>query len=132
MSTHDSEPELGRVLSDLRREEEASAPPFRQVLAAARLKTGAIRRRAALRLAAAAVFVAIAAIAVWWRRPAPETSLPAAAARIARWKAPTDSLLRTPGLELIRSVPSLAPQVPDYSSLTAGAPLGSRTPRMAS
>jgi hypothetical protein len=128
VSSSSKEQELGRLFEELRRSEEATAPEFRHVLARARARRTA-RRAPAWRFAAAAVsLVVIAAALLLAHRPAREIDLQAVRTLTA-WTAPTDSLLRTPGSELLDSIPRLAMQVPDYSALDAAGFEGKTTPR---
>lgn len=128
MNRRDEDREITRLLGELRRSDEAAAPDFRSVLARARVSR--VTRRSAWRLAAIAVtLVVVAGALLLARRPDSEADLQAAAQTIVGWKAPTDSLLRTPGSELLRSTPRLATDIPDYSALEAGAFGRATTPK---
>jgi len=91
---------LRALFAAARRRDAARAPGFADTLAVPRRRPS--RARVPLALAAAAVAVVVAA--VWLLRPAPEFPIDLAA---TRWEAPTDFLLRTPGAELLRSVPDV-------------------------
>jgi hypothetical protein len=109
--------ELSRLFDELRRSDEASAPAFRSVLSRPRTRP---RRPwlSLLRVATAVVLLGLIGVVVRLaRRPTPETRLEATARTLTRWKAPTDSLLRTPGSELLTSIPRLVTKILDYSSL---------------
>lgn len=125
--TGDEDSELARVLTELRRTDEASAPSFAQTLARARASTAATRTRRVFRLAAALGALLLIGI-TWalWKRPAVEGALPARALSLATWKAPSDSLLSTPGRSLASSLPEIVPRLPDYSGLATVST--SRTP----
>lgn len=115
--------ELRRLFDEERRSDEASAPPFRSLLARRPERPPAGSRRLRLPLAAAALAVMAAAIVVAigvrsLRRP-PEIPPARIEARIESWKAPTDFLLEPSFMEPINTVPALAAPVPDYSSLLA-------------
>jgi hypothetical protein len=97
---------LARLLAELRREDEASAPSLREVLARAREIGSSAPSGPALWIAAAALIVALAAGALLLRRSDSDAALQSAA-RLARWKSPTDFLMRTPGAELLSSGPDL-------------------------
>jgi len=86
-------------MSDLRERfhqlrEEEHAPPFRP----SRSKR---RSRAALRYALALIVIALGFAALVHHRRPPVTE------SIVTWKAPTDFLLRTPGSELLSTVPQI-------------------------
>ena len=89
--------DLQSLFHRLRDEELARVPPFR-----------AARRPRVWRLVfvPAALVVIVLGIAVFHHRPAPVTE------SIVTWKAPTDFLLRTPGSELLTSVPRI-PDLPE-------------------
>ena len=87
---------LRQAFAELRREETARAPEFNRLWSRrpARLST---------RLAFAAlllVVVAVSVIPIIRRHRTPQIS-------ISEWRAPTDFLLKTPGQELLTSVPDL-------------------------
>ena len=117
MSAERDDAELREQYQRLRREDEslgrsldafrpAVRPPSRRRRTAGR----GHRRQLRQRLAAAAIGLALAAGvgALRWLRPRPAPpSEEAAIARLAHWRAPTDSLLRIPGDRLLRGVPRL-------------------------
>lgn len=103
--TDDGERQLHEQFRALRHQAGAGAPEFRDVLASLkrrRERAGQLRGRVAgLAIAAAAAFVLFAVLRSGGKR-AVLVDLAA-----ARWEAPTDFLLRTPGAELLRAVPRL-------------------------
>ena len=113
MTTRDDDPgarqddgaDLRAAFAAVRREDAAGAPPFEAVIAASR--RGPHRRRPwlvpALTGTVAAAVVAIAVLTVARR---PEPRLPGVPS-FEDWTAPTDFLLRTPGMEMLETVPSL-------------------------
>jgi hypothetical protein len=122
--------ELARLLAELRRSDEASAPGFRNVLARPRARPRRLRL-SLLRIATAVVLLGLIGAAIRLaRRPSPEIRLEAAARAIAEWKAPTDSLLHTPRSALLDSIPQLATPVPNYSTLEAAWPEREATPAL--
>lgn len=118
MTARDSDPEIRRLFQAERLADEATAPGLDALLA------GSARRepaglRSALRLALATAVLAGAALTVVLHRAGPPrrvrpdvSELPPAAAQLASWTAPTDSLLRTPGSNLWTSLPDLAAPLP--------------------
>lgn len=84
---------LRNAFHELRRKETASAPSFQQIVERRR------PRRLTIRLAFALV-VAVVILLSFPREEKPKTS-------ITDWRAPTDFLLKTPGHELLNSVPDL-------------------------
>ena len=85
--------ELRDLFHRLRDEELARVPPFRVVRP--------IRTWRPLLAAAALLLVIVVGVAVFHRRRPPVTE------SIVTWKAPTDVLLRTPGSELLSTVPQI-------------------------
>ncbi len=103
---------LHEAFRALRRAAEAAAPDFRDTLAglARRRATVARARRRFGMLAVAAAAVVLAVLGV--------TRFGGLGSRAAivdlastRWEAPTDFLLRTPGAELLRAVPTFTTDV---------------------
>ena len=116
----DSDRELARMFREVRREDEASAPGFRQILARGRADRHSSRRPRLL-VAAAVALSAIVLIGVLLSRRPPAPEAPEGSIALGDWRAATDVLLRTPGGDLFDSVPILPAPIPDYSSI-AGAP----------
>ena len=114
MNRMDKDRRLENLFEELRRAEEASAPSFRQTLERKRARRTPSSRSAVLALAASmALFALAAAVAFHSRRPlAPPR--PQTHAALGKWKSPTDSLLRTPGAELLDSIPSLGQPMPSF------------------
>jgi hypothetical protein len=115
VSGEDRDLELTRTLSQIRRDDERSAPGFREVLSRARGAPSAANPSRIFRVVAMAALILIGAAVVFIRRSAPEPALPASVFEIARWKAPTDSLLTAAGEPIAFSVPNFALRFPDYS-----------------
>ena len=88
---------LRNAFHELRRNETANVPSFQQIVERRR------PRRRTIRLAfAVMLFIAVAlSLVPLLRRPATPN------ASITEWRAPTDFLLKTPGHELLNSVPDL-------------------------
>ena len=107
----DQERELRRAFKELRSPDSHYAPELRAVLDRPRTE----RRYPMLWLATlAAAAATIVALMFAWprsREVAPSTM------SITEWRAPTDILLRTPGAELVQTVPTLR------SSVFEGLPL---------
>jgi len=119
----DDETDLRGLFAALRRQDSAKTPAFETLLAGAAAGRGRRRpwpRGGGLLAAASLVVAALAAVAVL-RAPPP----PARVVSIEEWRAPTDFLLRTPGREILETVPLIG----ERPSL---APLGGAVPRAAS
>jgi len=137
----DFDREVGRLLSEERHADEAGAPGFRELLDSRRIRHRAPRRRIGppglLRaFAVAAVLIAAAAGVVLTRGSFPAatrptggtgTELPASAVAIASWKSPTEFLLDTPGVELLRERPALGFGVPPAVLAPSPSPSASET-----
>jgi hypothetical protein len=117
MTTRDEEREIASALEQLRKADEASAPPFHATLTNA--QAGRVSRRSAIGpvLAAAALLVVIVGLVVFEskhppasRRRAPSPS--SAEASLESWESPTGFLLETSGSELWRGLPRLPEPVP--------------------
>ena len=105
------ESELRRRFAQLRDADRARAPGFAEVHQRVRARES---WRANLRVRPLAIGAAAAvAIAAVWLAHAPSFSPSATAAAIATWRAPTDTLLRTPGSELLGGMPALGASVLD-------------------
>ena len=108
------ESEIRQRFAQLREADRERAPSFAQIYGRgrARRSLGAIPRVRPLVIGAAAAVV-IAAVWIANARPfSPHTVTPTIAA-IAAWRAPTDVLLRTPGSELLGTMPALGESVLD-------------------
>ena len=112
MSLEDPDRDIARLFAEQRRADEAFAPALRELMAR-RHRLPTRPKRTLARIALAGTAVAAATVAVLLLRPVrprdggADTALPPAAAQLASWKAPTDSLLRTSGSELWTRVPIL-------------------------
>jgi hypothetical protein len=101
-----SDDSLRRAFSELRESERAFAPALDTVLA--RQRKIQPRRMMPSVLVVALVASVITAVFVL-RRPSRDS----VSISISEWRAPTDVLLRTPGVEIISSVPSVRSSVLD-------------------
>jgi len=101
--------DFGEWFAALRREDQAHAGEFSRFLHRARPRANPIRLSVWVAVAAS-LAVTIAAVAIslprFRRRTTgrPEIS-------ITEWRPATDFLLRTPGLELLRTIPSIGPGI---------------------
>jgi hypothetical protein len=121
--------DLARLFEELRRADEASAPPLKDVLGRERAGRGAPARVALFRFATlTALLVAAALAAVLIRRPAGETADREPPVTLAQWKSPTDWLLRTPGSELLDELPTLPGSVPEYPGFEGAERVRGETP----
>jgi len=127
--------EFRQLFRQLAEEDEQLARPFPAYLEAMRRRAAAARRgKPSRRLAAAALAASLlagSAVAIWRQarpaRPHAEFSIAESFRRSARphaavgigelssWRAPTDSLLRTPGDQLLRTVPRVGTPIHDQS-----------------
>ena len=122
--------DLASFFEELRRADEASAPPFEDALERERVGHGAPARFVFFRLAALTVLLVAAALAaVLLRRPAGEMAGPEPPVTLAQWKSPTDWLLRTPGSELLFELPTLHDSVPKYAGFEGAEEVRGETPR---
>jgi hypothetical protein len=105
----DDETDLRRTFAALRREDTEKAPSFEALLAGAPSVRGHRRGGLVPLLSGlAAVSLVTVVLAVWTvRHPAP-----APMASMAQWTAPTDFLLKTPGREILETVPRFGIQPP--------------------
>jgi len=101
------EKDLATLFEELRRFDEASAPPLARVLARAAGTPAEARRFRVLPIAALVVVLAATLVAVRVSRRGPSTRPREPEAAIAAWSSPTDWLLSTPGRELWSEVPAL-------------------------
>jgi len=91
---------LHAAFTELRRQETAHVPPFNRLWGAAALRGDGRRgRRPSTRLAFALLILIVLAVIIR-HHSTPQIS-------ITEWRAPTDFLLKTPGQELLTSVPNL-------------------------
>jgi hypothetical protein len=108
------ENEIRQRFAQLREADRERTPGFAQIYgrARARKSSGAMLRVRPLVIGAAA---AVVIAAVWLanaRSFTPSTHTPTIAA-IAAWRAPSDALLRTPGSEMLGTMPALGASVLD-------------------
>ena len=99
--------DLRARFAELRREEEAQAPEFAFPSPG---WAGQGRRWSAGKLIAVAACLVTIVAAVFWLRLVPqgrEREPGTHVASLTEWRAPTDSLLETPGRELLRTVPAI-------------------------
>ena len=103
------ENEIRRRFAQLRESDRVGAPSFAQTYARARSRRipGALHLSTLLIAAAAVILI----LGVW---QANSRSLsPSTTTAIATWRAPTDVLLRTPGSELLSTMPALNKSILD-------------------
>ena len=116
MTTDPRDDEIARRFEERRLTDEAAAPELSALLARPpRARTAQVRAIRRLAFGASAVAAAVLVVFVLRTgRPrqggSPESSgLSPAAIALARWEAPTDVFLQTPGSDLWTSLPDLAP-----------------------
>src|SRR5579864_7592926 len=120
--------ELARLFEELRREDELRVPPFRRILERGAAPRSRRVRWAPIAPAAVAVVVLVAAAVLLVRPNALRREPPPPASAIAEWRSPTDSLLETPGSELLETAPDFAITAPEWATATGGAPPASLSP----
>jgi ferric-dicitrate binding protein FerR (iron transport regulator) len=103
------DPHLKRAFEALRREDAAGCPSFQATVAGARARRAGVARRRALGLVAVVVVAVIAVVVASTWRVQKSDRLEIDLATV-RWQAPTDFLLKLPGVELLRSIPQLGPR----------------------
>jgi hypothetical protein len=105
------ESEIRQRFAQLREADRERAPGFAQIYGRARSRQSrrSIQRVRPLVIAAAAAVV----IATVWIAKARSFSSHTVTPTIATWRAPTDVLLRTPGSELLGTMPALGASVLD-------------------
>ena len=97
--------QLQRIFAELRQREQGPVPPFEHMWAIAAPRTGRrqSRFRWALASACAAAAVVVAVILLQRQRGSDF----AAATQLVAWRSPTAALLRVPGDDILRTVPSV-------------------------
>ena len=108
------ESEIRQRFAQLREADRERAPSFAQIYGRgrARQRLGAMPRVRPLVIATAAAVV-IAAVWMANARSISRSTTTPTIATIATWRAPTDILLRTPGSELLGTMPALGESVLD-------------------
>ena len=106
--------EIRQRFAQLREADRERAPSFAQIYGRGRVRQrlGAMPRLRPLALGAAAAVV-IAAVWVAKTRSLSRSTTAPTIATMAAWRAPTDVLLRTPGSELLGTMPALGASVLD-------------------
>lgn len=109
MNHPEDDRDLRGLFAETRSTEAERTPPFRRLWAAAReqRRGGTAPQRLRLSYLAAgtaAALVVVAGAVLWWMTSTIERET---APSITEWRAPSDILLETPGIELIRDLPSL-------------------------
>jgi hypothetical protein len=107
--------QLRRLFAALGQREQGPVPPFEHVWATAAARTGRRQPRVRWAVAAAAVFVAV----ILLHRTGGSDY--AAAAQLAAWRSPTAALLRVPGDDILRSVPSVGATIMRFTTLQPAA-----------
>jgi hypothetical protein len=119
MKREPNDDQLRHIFAELRQEDQGPVPPFERVWAAAASRTG--RRRSRVRWAVTAACAAAAvvlAVILLHRQSGPDI---AAAAQLAAWRSPTAALLRVPGDDILRTVPSVGASLTRFEALQPAA-----------
>jgi hypothetical protein len=103
------EQDFQKVFEELRQQDQGLTPTFERVWKASQARQGArtalIR---SLRFAVAAALLLVSAFSIYMvSREILPVSRPSQVS-LSQWKAPTDFLLRTPGIEILHSIPTFA------------------------
>lgn len=116
------DPDLEQRFEDLRRSDARRAGDFETAWQAARRlpPTQGAGRAWRAAFAAALAVLALGVALNRWMRPRPG---PAELSRIMEWRAPSDSLLATPGGELLRSTPRLGEPLSSPFLMDSGRPI---------
>ena len=112
------DPELKQLFTDLRRQDERRAPSFGSTCHTALERQSATPAGAPrfLRLAVPAALIVVAVVTsslVIGRKNSGSQAALTLSFAIAEWQSPTDFLLRTPGDELMRTLPELRVTAPE-------------------
>lgn len=97
--------QLRRIFAELRHKEQGPVPPFEHVWATAAARTG--RRQSQVRWAVVSAFAAAAVVVAVILLHRPNGSDIDTATQLAAWRSPTAALLRVPGDDILRTVPSV-------------------------
>jgi hypothetical protein len=100
-----SDSDLRNRFAELRREDWAHSGEFSSFLQRARPRADPKRLSAGVALAAA--LAVVIAVAVVWIPRSGRRAMRRPEVSITEWKSSTDFLLRTPGLEMLRTVPRI-------------------------
>jgi hypothetical protein len=111
----DDDTDLRDAFAALREADAAQAPPFRVPRAEGRAPRG---HRLVPWLGGLLAAAGLAAVLLPRARPLPGPAPTPPAASLERWTAPTDFLLRTPGREILETVPRFGERWPKQRSLT--------------
>lgn len=106
---------LRELFEAARRQDEASAPGFREVLRRDPPRERAVRIPLAARLASVVTVLSLVGLLAVSHRVAGPAGDPSAEGELlssARWSGPTDFLLATPGRELLLSTPRIGAPMP--------------------
>lgn len=107
--------QLRRIFAALRQRDQGPVPPFERVWATAAARTG--RRPSRVLRALAAVCAAAAVVVAVTLLYRPRGSDFTAATQLAAWRSPTAVLLRVPGDDILRVVPSIGAPLMRFETL---------------
>ena len=111
--------QLRRIFAELRQREQGPVPPFERMWATAAARIG--RRPSRVRWAVAAACAAAAVVVAVVLLHRPSGSDFAAATELAAWRSPTAALLRVPGGDILRTVPSVGASLMRFETLQPAA-----------
>lgn len=110
MSHSDEDREIRRRFKSAHERRESLPPSFQEIVERARRQQTqpSVARVSVLVTAVVAVTVVISGYLVWYEQPVPQRFDNEISA-LTNWQSPTDFLLKTPGMELLASMPTKRP-----------------------
>ncbi len=118
MKREANDDQMRRIFAELRQREQGPVPPFERVWAAAAVRTG--RRPSRIRWAVGSACAAAVVVAVILLHRQSGSDF-AAATQLATWRSPTAGLLRVPGDDILRTVPSVGASLMRIATLQPAA-----------
>ena len=119
MKREANDDQLRRIFSELRQGDQGPVPPFERAWAAAAARTGRRPSRVPWAVASAcAAAVVVVALVLLHRQN--DLGLEAAT-QLAAWRSPTAALLRVPGDDVLRTVPSVGAALMRFDALQPAA-----------
>ena len=111
--------QLRRLFTALRERELGPVPPFERMWATAAGRTGRRQPRVWWAVAAACAAAAVVVAVILLHRPSGSDF--ASATQLVAWRSPTAALLRAPGDDILRTVPSVGASLTRFEALQPAA-----------